>query len=288
MSKNELIIKIDCKDTIGLVYNTYKILFEQSINIISLQEYVDTEKKYFYAHIMGKSKDSTIDIEALEHTIRSRFRQEIEQDVNISIHYQQKKKIIVFATKEYHCLGEILLRCKYDTLNAEIVAVIANHENDIKHLSETMQVPFYYVPVLENDSREQQELRIQDILAQFDFDYIVLARYMRILSATFTNAYKYKIINIHHSLLPAFIGANPYQQAYDRGVKIIGATAHFVTKNLDEGPIILQRVMPVNHSYTVSNLKKMGRDIEKLTLLDALEKVFDDKVFIHDNKTIVF
>lgn len=288
MYENKFTIKIDCKDTVGLVHSITKTLAEKNINIVSLQEHVDADDRHFFARLICDPLQTNINLEELEKEFCKHFTRSIMDNADITFYTHRKKKIIVMATKEYHCLGELLLRTKYDTLNAEILAVIASREGDVKHLCEIMDVPFFYVPVKDEESRESHEARIMDIITTFNPEYIVLARYMRILSAHFTQYYTNKIINIHHSFLPAFIGANPYRQAHERGVKIIGATAHFVTENLDEGPIISQQVKSVSHSHSVRDLQREGRDVEKLTLIDALEKVFSDRVFVHGNKTIVF
>lgn len=286
MEETKFIIKIDCPDKIGIVAQITRTLAEKNINIVDLQEYVDTKHNYFFARIMCKTTQASSSIEQLEQEYRTQLQSLVHKDSNVSLHKLTKKKLIIMATKEYHCLGEILLRTKYDTFDAEILCVIANREENIKDLCENMKVPFYYIPAGDNRNAHEQELL--NCTKQYNPDYIVLARYMRILSEKFISNYHHKIINIHHSFLPAFIGANPYRQAFERGVKIIGATAHYVTKDLDEGPIISQQVKSVDHSFTVKSLQKTGRDTEKITLIDALEKVIHDRVFIFNNKTIVF
>jgi formyltetrahydrofolate deformylase len=174
----------------------------------------------------------------------------------------------------------------FNDLNANILAVISNHLV-LKELSEKMNVPFHYVSH-ENISREEHEKKLLTILDQYNPEYIVLAKYMRILTPEFTEKFYNRIINIHHSFLPAFIGANPYKQAYERGVKVIGATAHFVNENLDEGPIIYQDVIHVNHKMDAKVMAKAGRDVEKVVLSTAMELVFDDRVMVNGNKTIIF
>lgn len=288
MNENVFIIKIDCKDTVGLVYSIAQSLYERNINIISLQEHVDAENSYFFARVVCDPVNKEVDLGELEKDLREHFQKTVHATANISFHRRKRKRVIVMATKEYHCLGELLLRAKYDDLNAEVLAVIANREGAVAQLCKSMNSPFHYVPVEETDSREQHEEKILKIIAHYNPEYIVLARYMRILSADFTSLYAHRIINIHHSFLPAFIGANPYRQAYERGVKVIGATAHFVTETLDEGPIIAQQVKDVDHGYGVKDLQRVGRNIEKLTLMNALENVFNDRVFVHGSKTIVF
>jgi len=171
-------------------------------------------------------------------------------------------------------------------LDADIESVIANHDT-LKGLVNRFDIPFFKVSA-EGLSREEHERQVMEIIEKHQFDYIVLAKYMRILTPTFVSTYPKKIINIHHSFLPAFIGANPYKQAHKRGVKIIGATAHFVTDDLDEGPIIAQEVIPVNHRLEWRDMQRAGRDVEKIVLSKALSLVLNDRVFVHGNKTIVF
>ncbi|MFW5607605.1 MAG: formyltetrahydrofolate deformylase, partial [Campylobacter hyointestinalis] len=164
--------------------------------------------------------------------------------------------------------------------------VVANHDT-LKPLVEKFDIPFNLVSA-ENLSREEHENAVLEVLKKYKFDYMVLAKYMRILSPFFVSNFPKKIINIHHSFLPAFIGANPYKQAFERGVKIIGATAHFVTDDLDEGPIITQDVIRVNHEMTWKDMQRAGRNVEKVVLSNALDLVFDERVFVHENKTVIF
>jgi formyltetrahydrofolate deformylase len=179
-----------------------------------------------------------------------------------------------------------LIRYAAGELEAKIECVIANHDT-LKDLVERFDIPFVHIDAT-NLSREEHEAKVMAKIDEFSFDYIVLAKYMRILTSDFVQAYPWQIINIHHSFLPAFIGANPYKQAYERGVKIIGATAHFVTDDLDEGPIIAQDVIPVNHRFEWRDMQKAGRDVEKIVLSRALSLVLNDRVFVNGNKTIVF
>lgn len=180
----------------------------------------------------------------------------------------------------------MLIRNQFKDLNFNILAVVGNYEN-LRELTEKFNIPFIYIPA-ENITREEHEEKIKTVLQGYNYDYLVLAKFMRILSPDFVKNFEGKIINIHHSFLPAFIGANPYKQAFERGVKIIGATAHFVTNDLDEGPIIYQDIIKVSHSKTAKDLAKMGKDVERIVLANALKLVFEDKVFIDGNKTIIF
>ena len=190
------------------------------------------------------------------------------------------------ATKETHCLGDLLIKNYSKEINANILSVIANYD-DLRDLVEKFGIKFHCVEAGDLD-RLEHEKKVLEVLKEYDIDYIVLAKYMRILSPNFVNAYKKKIINIHHSFLPAFIGANPYKQAFERGVKIVGATAHFVNNDLDEGPIITQDIIRVNHEMNWKEMRVAGRNVEKNVLASALELVFDDRVFVYNNKTVIF
>lgn len=200
---------------------------------------------------------------------------------------QARRKLAVLVTKEAHCLGDLLMKSYSGALNADIVMVAGNYP-DLGDLAAKFNVPFHCISH-EGISREEHEEEMCRLIDSYNPDYVVLAKYMRILSPKMVAHFPLgKLINIHHSFLPAFIGAKPYQQAFDRGVKIIGATAHFVTDNLDEGPIIEQDVIKVNHRYSAQSMARAGRDVERLVLMRALNKILSDKVFIHSNKTVVF
>jgi formyltetrahydrofolate deformylase len=208
------------------------------------------------------------------------------EDAHIRVIEPKDKKIVLMVTKESHALGDILIRYADGELGAEIECVIGNH-NILRELVERFNIPFFHIPA-QGLSREEHEAKVMECIDKHSFDYIVLAKYMRILPPFFVNNYKNRIINIHHSFLPAFTGANPYKQAFKRGVKIIGATAHFVTDNLDEGPIISQDVAYVNHRHTAKDMARAGKNIEKTVLSKALDYVIEDRVFVTGNKTVVF
>jgi formyltetrahydrofolate deformylase len=190
------------------------------------------------------------------------------------------------VTKEAHCIGDLLIRHEFGALNAEIQAVVGNYET-LKSLTEKFGIPFHYVDTT-GISREAHEQKMIEIIDGYDPDYLVLAKFMRVLTPGFVGHYENRIINIHHSFLPAFIGAKPYHQAYERGVKIIGATAHFVNNDLDEGPIIAQNVINVDHTDSAEEMANAGHDVEKIVLAKALKLVFEEKVFVNKNKTVIF
>ncbi|MEA1880577.1 MAG: formyltetrahydrofolate deformylase [Campylobacterota bacterium] len=272
-------ILIDCHDAKGLVYKISKVFYDRDLNIDSNREFVDKEKEKFF---MRTVVSGSFDVNELNKALK-----EVSPvDAQIRVIIPKDKKIVILATKESHALGDILIRNEAGELNADIGCVIANHET-LRTLVERFNIPFVCISA-ESLEREVHEQKVMKEIEKYTFDYIVLAKYMRILTPTFVKAYSGKIINIHHSFLPAFIGANPYKQAYDRGVKIIGATAHFVTDDLDEGPIIAQDVIPVNHRLSWKDMQRAGRDGEKVVLSRALSLVLNDRVFVHGNKTVIF
>ena len=272
-------VLIDCDDEKGLVYKFSKVFFDRDLNIDSNREFVDKEKGKFF---MRTVVTGNFEIKELKQALKNIA----PSNAHLKVIEPRRKKIVILATKESHALGDILIRHEAGELDADIEAVIANHDV-LEPLVRRFDIPFYHVAT-EGLSREEHEDNVADIINEQNFDYIVLAKYMRILTASFVSRYPEQIINIHHSFLPAFIGANPYKQAFERGVKIIGATAHFVTDDLDEGPIIAQDVIPVNHRFEWRDMQKAGRDVEKIVLSRALNFVLNDRVFVHGNKTIVF
>lgn len=271
-------IKITCKDEKGLVYRISEILLENGLNIIKNDEFVDNEKALFFmrTEVSGIAEPEKV-IDQLKKQLG---------DCSIELSQNESKNVVVLVTKEHHCLADLLIRNQFKDLNFNIVAVVGNYEN-LRELTEQFNIPFIYIPA-ENITRAEHEEKIKTVLQDYNYDYLVLAKFMRILSPDFVKDFEGKIINIHHSFLPAFIGANPYKQAFERGVKIIGATAHFVTNDLDEGPIIYQDIIKVSHSKTAKDLAKIGKDVERIVLANALKLVFEDKVFIDGNKTIIF
>ncbi|MBU1668571.1 formyltetrahydrofolate deformylase [bacterium] len=272
-------VLIDCDDEKGLVYKFSKVFFDRGLNIDSNREFVDKEKGKFF---MRTVVTGDFNIKELEEELKKI----IPSNAHLKVIEPKRKKIVILATKESHALGDILIRHEAGQLDADIEAVISNHDV-LEQLVRRFDIPFFHVPT-EGLSREEHEDYVAKLIDEQTFDYIVLAKYMRILTSSFVARYPEKIINIHHSFLPAFIGANPYKQAYERGVKIIGATAHFVTDDLDEGPIIAQDVIPVNHRFEWRDMQSAGRDVEKIVLSRALNFVLNDRVFVHGNKTIVF
>jgi formyltetrahydrofolate deformylase len=273
-----MIVIIQCRDQVGLVAAISGELTHAKLNIISMDEFVDKANNRFFIRL---DVEQTINKQQLEFELK----QLLPDDAIITINPIPEKKVVVLVTKEYHCLADILVRNYFKTLGATVQCVIGNHET-LQDICQRFDIPFHHI------SHEQPKEQFEDAIAQtiegYAPDYVILAKFMRILSPGFVARFEKRLINIHHSFLPAFVGASPYRQAYERGVKVIGATAHFVTNDLDEGPIISQQTIPVNHTYTAADMVTAGREIETAVLAKALQLVFDDRVFVYKNKTVVF
>jgi len=261
----------------GLIYKVTRILFEHNQNIIRNDEYVSPSKYFFMRTEFEGETDASELLVVLQ--------KELPEEISLRLNPKKKKEIVLLVTKEHHCLGELLIRYAFDELDATIQAVVSNY-NTLQPLVSKFGIPFHFISH-ENKSREEHEEAIVRTLNIYQPEYLVLAKYMRIITPDFVNKYPNRIINIHHSFLPAFVGANPYRQAYERGVKIIGATAHFVNNDLDEGPIIAQDVKSVDHRQTATDMSVLGKDTEKAVLSKALKLVFNDRVFIYNNRTII-
>ena len=275
----EYILKVSCDDEKGLILRISEIVVKNGLNYLSTNEFVDHENHRFY---MRAVLDGELEVKGFVNTLLA-F---LPRSAQVFCEEVRRKNIVVMATKENHCLGDILIRENSGDLNANVLAVVANHE-DLREFASKFDVPFICVPS-DKVGREEHEKMVLAQLKKLNFDYLILAKYMRILSRDFVLNYEEKIINIHHSFLPAFIGANPYKQAYERGVKIIGATAHFVTECLDDGPIITQDVVLVNHERDWQDMRGAGRNVETVVLTRALDLVFDERVFVYKNKTVIF
>jgi formyltetrahydrofolate deformylase len=274
-----MVIIIQCDDRVGLVAAITTVLAKVGYNIVSMREHVDLEENKFFVRIVVDNFRDPQDIEITMTKV-------LPPNAVVTVNPLPEKKIVVLVTKEYHCLSDILTRNHFKTLGANVQCVIGNHSN-LKDITERFSIPFHLVSH-ENKSQEIFEAELLDKILPYAPDYLILAKFMRILSPEFISSFKLKIINIHHSFLPAFVGAKPYSQAIKRGVKIIGATAHFVTNDLDEGPIITQKIISVNHSFKLADLVKAGRENETAALAEAMQLVFEDRVFVYNNKTIVF
>jgi len=273
------ILLITCKDYKGLISKVSTVIFENDLNILVMKEFVEEATNSFF---MRSELTGALDREKLYKELKDK----LPEGADIVINPKQKKDIVLLVTKEHHCLSDLLSRHHFNELDARIHCVIGNHEV-LKDYTERFNIPFYYVSH-ENKSKEQFEKELYDTIAKHKPDYLVLAKFMRILSPDFVAKFNNKIINIHHSFLPAFIGANPYKQAYQRGVKLIGATAHIVNNDLDEGPILVQKVTTVDHTFTAQSMVQAGHEVEASVLAEAMKLVLDDRVFVTGNKTIIF
>jgi formyltetrahydrofolate deformylase len=274
-----MIIVIQCKDQVGLVASISAILAKHRLNIISMREHVDKTENLFFMRL-------NIDDGNDEMLLENYIKEVLPADAIVQINPKPSKKVVVMVSKEYHCLADILIRNYFGTFGATVQCVIGNHII-LEEICKRFDMPFHHISH-EEISKNEFEEKISSIVNGYDPDYIVLAKFMRILSPQLVAKFPMRIINIHHSFLPAFIGANPYRQAFERGVKLIGATAHFVSDELDEGPIIAQQIIPVNHSFTSADMVQAGKEIETAVLAKALRLVFEDRVFVYKNKTVVF
>lgn len=278
------VLLLSCPDRSGLVSRISHFVFERGGNILDLDEHVDTDSKHFFVRVAWDMKNFSIP----ESEISEAF-QPLAKEFNAKwrINFPEKKsRVAVFVSKYDHCLQEILWRQKLGEFNIEIPLIISNHP-DLKNLAEQYQIPYHIFPITKENKEEQEEKEIS-LLTENKIDTIVLARYMQVLSPRFVDKYPNQIINIHHSFLPAFIGSNPYKQAYQRGVKIIGGTSHYVTKELDDGPIIEQDIIRISHKDTVDDLIRKGRDLERIILSRALFYHAQNRILVHGKKTIVF
>ena len=277
MIENKILLT-DCSDAIGLISKITNICYKHQLNIVHNNEFVDFETKHFF---MRTELQGIFN----EETLLADLALSLPEGTNCRLLSTKRKRIVILVTKEAHCLGDILMKNYYSGLDVEIAAVIGNHDS-LRTLAERFDVPFFCISH-QNLTREEHDQLLAEKIDEFTPDYIVLAKYMRVLNPKFVARYPNRVINIHHSFLPAFIGAKPYQQAYERGVKIIGATAHFINNELDQGPIIMQNVINIDHTYSAEAMMKAGRDVEKTVLSRALDLALHDRIFVYKNKTIV-
>jgi len=279
------ILLIHCPDRKGLVLSVTEFIHTNEGNIIYLDQHVDHQNKVFFMRIEWDLTGFLIPRgkigEYFQVLIAKKF------NMNWQLHFSDAvPKMAVFVSKLPHCLYDIISRWQSAEWNVEIPLIISNH-NDLKPIAEKFGIEFHYIPKDEKN-KIKQEARELKLLKEYNIDFVVLARYMQILSKNFISKYDSRIINIHHSFLPAFPGAKPYHSAFERGVKIIGSTSHYVTSDLDAGPIIEQDVARVSHSDSVQDLIRKGRDLEKLVLSRAIWKHLQRKILVYDNRTVIF
>jgi formyltetrahydrofolate deformylase len=283
--ENRARLLISCPDKPGIVAAVTSFLYEQGANIVESSQYsTDPEGGTFFLRIEFDCPNIATRKQEIESAFQS-IAESFHMNWRLRLH-NDIKRIAIFVSKAEHCLLELLWQWQAGELIADIALVISNHEH-LRSTVESVGIPYFYIPVTKETKAEAEQKQIE-LLKQHKVDTIVLARYMQILSPSFVAEFPGRIINIHHSFLPAFVGARPYERAYERGVKLIGATSHYVTDDLDEGPIIEQDVARVDHRHHPDDLKRIGRIIEKTVLARALKWHLEDRVIIHENKTIVF
>ncbi len=281
---------ISCADRRGLVAGLAQVLSGHGANILDSDQHTDRDAAQFFQRIVFDVAELNTDRGTLERAIAEvakRFSMSYQLAYRQGVDGQSnKKRMAIFVSKYDHCLYDLLLRHQMGELDCELVLIISNHP-DLEKVARQFEVPFKLQP-MGKDNKPEAEQRELELLQEFRIDVVVLARYMQILSNDFLRAFSGDIINIHHSFLPAFIGGRPYHQAHERGVKLIGATAHYATANLDEGPIIEQDVVRCSHRDEVTDLIRKGRDLEKLVLARAVRSHLDDRVLRYGSKTVVF
>ncbi|MCH7407941.1 formyltetrahydrofolate deformylase [Belliella sp. DSM 111904] len=282
---NRATLIIQCSDQKGIVAAVSEFLYSNKGNILEIDQHVDQELGMFFMRASWELDTFALKKELIHETFEKEIASKFAMDFQLYFN-DRKPKMALFVSKLSHCLFDILSRYHAGQFDVEIPLVISNHK-DLQAIVEAFDIPFVHLPVDKSKKKEVEKKQLQ-LLKTHDVDFVVLARYMQILSEDFIKAYPNKVINIHHSFLPAFVGAKPYHAAYARGVKIIGATAHYVTEELDAGPIIEQDVARVRHHNTISDLVQMGQDIEKVVLSKAIKYHLEHKVLAFGNKTVIF
>lgn len=279
------IVLINCPDKKGIIATVTNFILEKKGNTTYIEQHVDRELKEFFMRLECEFDQDEKKLALFKDSFNTNVAKNHHMQWEM-YNAEKAPKMALFVSKYDHCLYDILGRHASGELNVKIPIIISNHK-DLKSIADAFNIPFAYIPVTKN-TKEKAELQQLELLKEHKIDFIVLARYMQILSANFVNQYPNKIINIHHSFLPAFPGAKPYHSAYERGVKIIGATSHYVTSDLDEGPIIEQEVVRVSHVHNVQDFILKGRDLEKIVLSRAIKHHIERKVLIYNNKTVIF
>ena len=275
---------LHCPDKPGILAEVTDFITVNKGNIIYLDQYVDHVENIFFMRIEWELKDFLVPQEKIEDYFATLCAQKYE--MNFRLYFSDTKpRMAIFVSKMSHCLFDLLARYTAGEWNVEIPLIISNHP-DLQHVAERFGIPFHLFPITK-ETKEEQEKKEMELLAKHKITFIVLARYMQVISEQMINAYPNRIINIHHSFLPAFVGAKPYHAAFERGVKIIGATSHYVTTELDAGPIIEQDVVRITHKDTVQDLVNKGKDLEKIVLSRAVQKHIERKVLAYKNKTVI-
>ena len=282
---NKITLLIHCPDQSGIIASVTNFIADNKGNIVYIDQHVDREQDIFFMRLESEFADSSFSLDALKNKFKDTLVKKFAMKWRIYSSVE-KVKMALFVSKYDHCLYDILGRYNSGELNVEIPFILSNH-NDLKPIADSFNIPFYHVPVTKDTKIEAENQQLK-LLQEHNIGFIVLARYMQIVSGKLIDKYSNKIINIHHSFLPAFVGAKPYHSAYKRGVKIIGATSHYITEDLDAGPIIDQNVAHVSHTHSIENLIAKGRDLEKIVLSNAIKLHLDRKVMVYNNKTVIF
>ena len=285
--KPTAILLLHCPDEQGIISEVTKFITDNQGNIVYLDQYVDREDGMFFMRIEWELKNFTIPREKICEYIDTLYSQRYSMKFNLYFN-DERPRMAIFVSKMSHCLYDLLARYKAGEWNVDIPCIVSNHE-DLRYVAEQFNIPYYVWSIKKDHSnKEEVEKAEMELLKKEKVTFIVLARYMQIITDGMISAYPHKIINIHHSFLPAFIGAKPYHQAWERGVKIIGATSHYVTADLDAGPIIEQDVTRITHKDTPESLVLKGKDLEKIVLSRAVTKHIERKILTYNNKTIIF
>lgn len=278
------IILINCPDTAGIINAVTNFIFKKNGNVVYLDQHVDKESGVFFMRI-----EAEFDTNFSKAVFSSDFENDLASTYKMVwqlFEQEHTPKMALFVSKYNHCLYDLLSRFKSGELNVEIPFILSNHK-DLAYIADQFELPFHYIPVSKNNKLAAEEVQIE-LLKQHQVDFVVLARYMQIIGPNLIAKFPNRIINIHHSFLPAFAGAKPYHAAFKRGVKIIGATSHYVTEELDAGPIIEQDVVPVSHTHSIKDFVAKGRDLEKIVLARAVQRHISRKTMVYNNKTIIF
>jgi formyltetrahydrofolate deformylase len=283
MQHNDFILTLSCPDRTGIVYRVSGLLFELGCNILDSQQFGDDETGRFFLRVHFDLPPATSEPQLLDRF--ALMAQPYGMDWQIH-NARRKARLLVMVSKQGHCLNDLLFRMQSGQLPAEIAAIVSNHDT-YANLAQSYGIPFHHLPVTP-ETRHEQESRVMALVETTGIDLVVLARYMQILSPDLCRALAGRAINIHHSFLPSFKGARPYHQAHQRGVKIIGATAHYVTPDLDEGPIIEQDIERVDHTMTAHDLTQVGSDVESLVLSRAVRSHVEHRIILNGSKTVVF
>ena len=281
----QLTLLILCEDQPGIISAVTSFIHKSGGNIVYLDQHVDKQVGKFFMRIEADFKEHHILIEAFKTTFSKELAAPYKMQWNV-FSEEDTPKMAVFVSKYNHCLYDLLSRFKSGELQVSIPFVLSNHK-ELQYVAEQFDIPFYWVPIGKDNKAEAEKMHME-LLEKHQVDFIVLARYMQIITSQIIDRFPNKIINIHHSFLPAFAGAKPYHAAFERGVKIIGATSHYVTEELDEGPIIAQDVTTVSHAHTVADFIAKGRDLEKIVLARAVQLHCKRKTMVYNNKTVIF